>query len=170
MLEQICPNRCAGRLEDISLDELWAEGYRAILLDLDNTITAWKSCEVPEAKAEWIRRAKERFGVCIVSNTICGDRLRQIAAGFGIEQVARWWRGRKPSPQGLREAMARLSSTPEQTVMIGDQVLTDVWAGRRAGVHTILVTPISPVEFAGTKVTRFFERIALWLMRRRKMI
>jgi uncharacterized protein len=170
LLERICPNRCTGGLEDISLDELWAEGYRAILLDLDNTITAWKSCEVPAAKAAWIRRARERFGVCIVSNTIRGDRLRQIAGGFGVEHVARWWRGRKPSPRGLREAMALLSAIPEQTVMIGDQVLTDVWAGCRAGVFTILVSPISPVEFAGTKVTRFFERIALWLMRRRKMI
>ena len=170
MLERICPNRCTGGIEDISLDELWAEGFRAILLDLDNTITAWKSCEVPDAKAAWIRRASERFGVCIVSNTIHGERLKQIADCFGIEHVARWWRGRKPSPQGLHEAMARLRSTPEQTVMIGDQVLTDMWAGCRAGVYTILVTPISPVEFAGTKVTRFFERIALWLMRRRKMI
>jgi HAD superfamily phosphatase (TIGR01668 family) len=170
LLERVCPDRCTGGLEDISLDELWAEGYRAILLDLDNTVTAWKSCEVPAAKAEWIGRAKERFGVCIVSNTIRGERLKRLAAGFGIEHVARWWRGRKPSPQGLREAMARLASTPEQTVMIGDQVLTDIWAGRRAGVHTILVAPISPVEFAGTKITRFFERIVLWLLRRRKMI
>ena len=96
--------------------------------------------------------------------------LKKIAASFGVEHVARWWRGRKPSPQGLHEAMARLAVTPKQTVMIGDQLLTDMWAGCRAGVYTILVTPISPVEFAGTKVTRFFERILLWLLKRRKLI
>jgi HAD superfamily phosphatase (TIGR01668 family) len=168
--DHLCPDQFVEKLEDIDLDALWDRGFRAILLDLDNTIAAWKSHDVPDAKAEWIKRATERFHVCIVSNTVHGGRARAIAARFGIGCVAKWLVGRKPSPRGIHEATRQAGFTTEQTVMIGDQVMTDVWAGRRAGVHTILVEPVSSREFPLTKVTRVFERCALWEMRRRKMI
>lgn len=170
MLKQLCPEQCAAKLEDIDLDALWHAGIRAILLDLDNTLAAWKSREVSEAKAAWVRRATERFAVCIVSNTIRGQRLREMGERFHIQTVGKWLIGRKPGPGGIREAMRKLGCNAVETVMIGDQVMTDMWAGRRAGVHTILLQPISPVEFALTKITRFFERIALRMMKQRGML
>ncbi len=45
----------------------------------------------------------------------------------------------KPQPHMLREAMARLGTRPADTVMVGDQVSTDIAAGRAAGMFTILV-------------------------------
>lgn len=46
----------------------------------------------------------------------------------------------KPRPGLLREAMRRLGVAPSDVAMVGDQRLTDVAAGRAAGVYTILVT------------------------------
>ncbi len=45
----------------------------------------------------------------------------------------------KPNPRLLLEAMARIGTRPPQTAMIGDQIGTDVAAGRAAGMFTILV-------------------------------
>jgi predicted HAD superfamily phosphohydrolase YqeG len=46
--------------------------------------------------------------------------------------------------------------------MIGDQVFTDIVAGKRAGVMTILVVPVDPErEFFGTRLARLREK-ALW--------
>lgn len=45
----------------------------------------------------------------------------------------------KPNPRLLREAMARIGTRPAQTAMVGDQLVTDVAAGRAAGLFTILV-------------------------------
>ena len=45
----------------------------------------------------------------------------------------------KPHPQMLREAMARIGTRPAETAMVGDQVSTDIAAGRAAGTRTILV-------------------------------
>jgi 4-nitrophenyl phosphatase len=45
----------------------------------------------------------------------------------------------KPRPALLRQAMARIGTRPQETVMVGDQVATDVAAGRAAGVYTVLV-------------------------------
>ena len=70
----------------------------------------------------------------------------------------------KPRRGGLQRAMAAMGVRPEETALIGDQVLTDVWGGNRCELLTILVPPISPREFAGTRwVSRPIER---WLLAR----
>ena len=57
--------------------------------------------------------------------------------------------------------MRRAGVGPEATVMIGDQVFTDVAAGNLAGVRTVLVRPQSRTDLWYTHVFRVFERLAL---------
>ncbi|MAY61731.1 MAG: phosphotransferase [Rhizobiales bacterium] len=55
----------------------------------------------------------------------------------------------KPSPVMIREALARLGSSPEHTIMVGDQVVTDIMAGQSAGLRSFLLTtgvPARPVD------------------------
>lgn len=160
--EKLRPDAVFRRVEDINPDWLAAQGIRAVLLDLDNTLTAWRSEELPESKRQWVEELKTRFGVCLVSNTVFGGRLRRVGQRLGIPVVGRWGLGRKPGTGGLRDAMRLLGAKPEETVMIGDQVFTDVLAGKRAGVMTILVEPVDRRrEFFGTRLARLRER-GLW--------
>ena len=45
----------------------------------------------------------------------------------------------KPEPAIARLAMARMGAAPEQTVLVGDRIYTDIACGRAAGTSTILV-------------------------------
>ncbi|MDR7457536.1 MAG: HAD-IIA family hydrolase [Armatimonadota bacterium] len=45
----------------------------------------------------------------------------------------------KPGPRLLREGMRRIGTRPKETVMVGDQIATDIVAARAAGVRAILV-------------------------------
>ena len=65
----------------------------------------------------------------------CGTMVAAIEAGSGIHPEVIG----KPQPGLLLEAMARLESTVEETVMIGDVLASDIQAGLAAGTHTILV-------------------------------
>jgi predicted HAD superfamily phosphohydrolase YqeG len=57
--------------------------------------------------------------------------------------------------------------TADQTVVIGDQMLTDVLGGNRMGLHTILVLPISLLdEGFFTKINRRIEKVLLAIMRK----
>jgi hypothetical protein len=47
--------------------------------------------------------------------------------------------------------------------MVGDQVLTDILAGNRLGVPTVLTAPLSPTEPARIRMLRGLER---WLLAR----
>jgi 4-nitrophenyl phosphatase len=45
----------------------------------------------------------------------------------------------KPGTALLEQAMARMGAWPATTAIVGDRLETDILAGRRAGLHTILV-------------------------------
>lgn len=156
--ERLRPDLLVHGVEDIDLDWLAAHGVRGILLDLDNTLTAWRSHDVPEAKRRWVERAKKRFAVGILSNTMFGRRLRRLEEMLGVPGVGCWGPGRKPGTGGLMRALGLIGVKPGEAVMVGDQIFTDIKAGKRAGTLTVLVEPIDPAhELFSTRITRWLE-------------
>lgn len=159
-----CPDVVVSSVTDIHPAQLVEQGIQAVLLDLDNTLVPWQKVDVPDAVRQWIEGMKEAgLRLCLVSNTRRRRRLEVLSKELGIAYVPKAF---KPRRYGLRQALHLLQSTPEQAVMIGDQIFTDVWGGNRMGMHTILVLPMARREFIGTKVSRLLERILLWAYRR----
>lgn len=163
-LNQCCPDECVKSLGDVDAAELMSRGFDSILLDLDNTLVPWQSSDLPASSKLWVETAK-RLGmkVCILSNTHYPRRLRKIAAGLDIPSLDR---AVKPRRSGFDAACKILDSRPASVVVIGDQILTDIIGGNRVGMHTILVEPMHPKEFVGTKLSRVVEWVILALLRR----
>jgi len=164
MLEILYPDIYVHSLLQIPLEDLKARQIKAFILDLDNTVTRWNSNELQAEVVEWFKRIKEQgFKACILSNN--GEqRVVGVAAHLGIPYVHR---AQKPRRGGYYRAMARMEVTADETAVIGDQIFTDVLGGNRAGLLTILVTPIDRKEFMGTKVSRSMEFFVLRRLRRR---
>lgn len=149
---------------EIDLEKLQRRGYRAIMLDLDNTMVRWNHPDPTPGLMDWLRRVSAMgFTPCIVSNN-SGPRVSEFAAKVGIPFISK---ATKPRRKGFREAMKRLGVTPAQTVVIGDQIFTDILGGNRAGAYTILVVPIDPREFFGTRLLRQVERRVLSYLARK---
>ena len=47
------------------------------------------------------------------------------------------------------------------TVFVGDQLFTDVWGAKKAGIHAILVKPMHPKEEIQIVLKRYLEKIVL---------
>ncbi|HWP31966.1 MAG TPA: YqeG family HAD IIIA-type phosphatase [Fimbriimonadales bacterium] len=159
-LRRFCPDYHALRIHHIEPDSLKKEGIKAVLLDVDNTLLPWKGMQTPKETLEWVKKCREiGLKLCLVSNTRNPRRLKILSEEWGIPFV----RGRnKPAKSGFQKALELLDVKPEETVMIGDQIFTDIWGGNRAGIRTILVRPMHPREFIGTKVSRIAEK---WLVK-----
>jgi len=161
MLDNCRPDIIVSRMEDLDQDDLWDRGIRGIVLDLDNTLCFWGGTEVSPGRRAWVERAKERFAVCILSNTYKSRRLRRVGEDLGLPALARWGLGRKPYRGGFRAALKLTGTRPEETVMIGDQVFADVLGGNRYGMLTVWVPKISAHEFISTRLVRGLERFVL---------
>lgn len=136
-----------------------------VILDLDNTLLPWRARSVMSDVEAWVQSLRTAgIGLCVASNTRTLRRLSSICEPLTIPGVHR---AGKPGVGGIRKALDILGATPERTAMIGDQLLTDVVAGNRLGLFTVLVPRLSRWEFPGTYVNRAFERALLaWLLRR----
>ncbi|REK76134.1 YqeG family HAD IIIA-type phosphatase [Paenibacillus paeoniae] len=165
MFERLLPNMRVHSVYDIDLDELRARGVRGIITDLDNTLVGAKEPLATPELLVWLDKVQEAgFKVVIVSNNN-QTRVGQFAAPLDIPFIHA---ARKPTQGAFRKALAMLGLQAEQTVMVGDQMMTDVLGGNRMGLFTILVAPISPAdEGVMTKVNRGLERFALARLRKR---
>ncbi len=159
MCEAFRPNLYVVALEDIDLDALAEARIKGLLIDRDKTLTAWCSREVSPAKRQWVEAAKERFSLCIVSNTIFYKGVGAVAEDLGISVVCGWGLGRKPLPGAIRAALRQINVEPREAAIIGDQLFADILGGNLLGLYTILVEPVPGREFPGTSLTRILERM-----------
>lgn len=146
------PDEVVTSVAEIDLDALADRGIEGLLIDVDNTLIAHSTPELSPERLDWVERAGERFKICLVSNSITGRRMRHLAEAMGVPGFNVWHWNRKPSPQGVHRGMREIGTTPETTAMIGDQVMTDVIAGNRAGTYTIWVEKIAEHEFILTRI------------------
>ena len=151
--------RYVASLPLVSVEGLVCDGVRLVLLDRDNTCVPRDARVAPDAVTAWLDRAREAgLELCLVSNNFHTSHVSRTARELGVDFVDH---AMKPLPLALRRAMRRAGARPEETVMIGDQVFTDVAAGNLAGVRTVLVRPQSRTDLWYTHVFRVFERLAL---------
>ncbi|MGD0153624.1 MAG: YqeG family HAD IIIA-type phosphatase [Thermacetogeniaceae bacterium] len=161
-LDLLRPAYAYGSLLEVPLPELSGLGIRGIIIDIDNTLTEWRSPLLSDVAAIWLAQAaQEGIRVCLVSNN-SPRRAREVADKAGIPFVAR---AQKPRRHSFRRAMEIMETTAGQTAVIGDQLFTDILGGNRMGLLTILVTPISSREFFGTRLMRLVEAFFLKLLK-----
>ena len=127
-------------ITDISPRALADRGIRLVLADLDNTLAPYKVTEPPAEAAAW-KEALEAAGITLflLSNSRKPGRARSFAEKLGIPYQGH---SGKPKKAGYLKAMERMGCTPEQTVMVGDQIFTDTLGANNAGVIPLLVEPL----------------------------
>ncbi|MBP5491684.1 MAG: YqeG family HAD IIIA-type phosphatase [Clostridiales bacterium] len=153
------PNLCVNKVSDLNFSELYEKGFRYALLDFDNTLAPDHYTEPIEYSYEMVSRMKNAgFSLCLVSNAK-SERSAKIAKMLDIPCISY---AHKPSPSGVLKAMDMIGAAKENTLMIGDQLFTDMAAGNRAGVYTILVERYSKKEVFYVVLKRFPE----WILRK----
>ncbi|MCC3375642.1 YqeG family HAD IIIA-type phosphatase [Cohnella sp. REN36] len=164
MFQRLLPHQIVNTVYDIDLPKLKADGVRGIITDLDNTLVGAKTPLATPELIAWLDKVKQDgFQVVVLSNNNSA-RVSKFAEPLGIPFIPA---ARKPFSKAFREALRLLDLAPEQAVVVGDQMMTDVFGGRRMGLHTILVTPIAIGEEGwGTRINRRIEKIALARLRR----
>ena len=168
MLELLIPRLRVNSIYDIDIQALWDAGVRGIITDLDNTLVSTNDPLASPQLVDWLKRVKTAgFRIVIVSNN-SAERVKTFSDALAVPSIPR---AKKPRGAAFRKAMEMMNVSPGQTVVIGDQMLTDVLGGNRLGLHTILVTPISiGDEGLFTRINRKIEKIALSWMKRKGLM
>ena len=162
-LRKLFPDTHRKNIQSIDYKEMYNKGFRAILFDIDNTLTTHgtKADKSNIDFFEFLR--KTGFKTCLISNNK-EKRVMPFANAVGSPYI---FKANKPSKKGFLKALKLLKVKREQTLFIGDQIFTDILGANNAGVYSILVDPISPREEIQIVIKRFFEKIVLFFYNRR---
>lgn len=157
------PTRIVESVIDINLNELWEEGVRGFIFDLDNTIMAPRSCSLEENVASWLKAVENMgFKSIVVSNNPMKVYTQEAEKLLNIPVLGN---AGKPRRKSLYRALVILGLEPHQVVVVGDRPLTDIWGGQRLGAKTILVDPLTKhQEHPVVKLLRKLERLFIQQM------
>ncbi|WP_340256928.1 YqeG family HAD IIIA-type phosphatase [Brevibacillus borstelensis] len=166
-LEKLMPDQYVESIHHIHIDLLRDKKIKAVITDLDNTLVEWdRPYATPEVE-QWLKRLRdEGIQVTVVSNNN-RERVDKFCTPLGVRYISA---ARKPTNRAFLQAIAEMNVKIEETVVIGDQLFTDVLGGNRLGFHTILVVPVAQTDGFWTRFNRRMERAALYWMRRKGMI
>lgn len=158
-VEQLQPDLILGRpILSLTPEILQQYHLKGLVLDVDETLVPLKVPQASEDLVEWIKEIKQVATLWLVSNNLSENRISNIAKSLSVPYITG---AAKPSRRKLRQAVSAMNLPVEQVAMVGDRLFTDVLAGNRLGMFTILVEPmVDPAIVVNSNPVRTFE---VWL-------
>ncbi len=155
------PDYYVHRVTDISPGFFEALGITGLVLDIDNTLTADGDPLVPEDIAQWLHDLRTAGIQAVILSNNRHARGEAFAALCGLPFVAQ---ALKPSQRTLPRVLEILDADVAAVAVIGDQLFTDIWYGKRAKCTTVLVEKMGDdlpwfVRFKRKLEQPFFKKI-----------
>lgn len=154
-IENYMPDFVLEKAYDVTVESLQRYHIRTVFVDLDNTLIAWNNPDGTPEMRKWLHDLRDAgIHVVVISNNKY-ERVKRAVEHFGIDFEAF---ALKPFTFGIERAIKRFSIQREETIMIGDQLMTDIRAAKRAGIRSVLVRPLIETDSINTQINRWRER------------
>ena len=164
MFQKFYPDYYAESAYVIPYDILYQKGVRGLLYDIDNTLVEHDE-DATDRAVELLGRLKSMgFSITLLSN----NNEERVARFNRRAQVDYIYKAGKPSPKSYQKAMEQMGTDQGSTVFIGDQLFTDIWGAKRAGIPAWLVRPIAKHEEIQIVLKRKLEKIVLYFYFRKR--
>ncbi|NGM17188.1 YqeG family HAD IIIA-type phosphatase [Eggerthellaceae bacterium zg-893] len=153
------PDRYFSRISRIDIGrDLLAKGFRSVLLDVDNTILTRDTHEVPRDVGVWLGSARDAgIAFCLVSNN-WHESVYQLADRLELPIVAK---AVKPLPFAFVRALKKIDASRKSTVVVGDQLITDVLGAHTCGMEAYMLAPLVEQDLPHTLMLRHVERLIM---------
>ncbi|MEG0070686.1 MAG: YqeG family HAD IIIA-type phosphatase [Raoultibacter sp.] len=151
------PDRYFSRITRIDIErDILARGFTHVMLDIDNTIFTRDTHEVPRDVGVWLGRARDAgISFCLVSNNF-HEGVYALARRLDLPIVAK---AIKPLPHAFLIARHKIGAKRKNTVVIGDQLITDVLGAHFLGMCAYMVCPLVEQDLKHTLLLRNVERV-----------
>lgn len=144
--------------------KMWKEkGYKGVIFDIDNTLVPHDADADERSLVLFENLKKLGFSAMLLSNNK-EPRVKKFANQVKVSYI---YKAGKPSTKNYKKAMEQMGTNPQTTLFVGDQLFTDVWGAKRAGIYSILVKPIHPKEEIQIVLKRYLEKLVLFFYYRK---
>lgn len=140
---------------EITPASLKAHNIKALVLDLDNTLTTHNNPTPAEGVLDWIADMKKHGVKLLIVSNNNAERVTPFAETLGLHFVPN---GAKPLPMGFLRAVRELGYPKKNICAVGDQIFTDIMGANLAGIRSIFVYPIEFEASLPFRIKRAIEK------------
>ena len=146
-------------IAELPINHFLELGIKGLVIDVDQTLLPGKELDIPHPVKDWVIEAKKQLQLHLCSNNPSNKRIKSVAIELDISYTCK---AAKPRKQALLRILKDLNINPKRIAIIGDRVFTDVLAGNRLGLYTVLVRPISQdgTSTGKYRVQKFEQQLA----------
>ena len=163
----LVPDYYFERFSDASAEFLSSIGVKGIVLDIDNTLEPYENPVPTEPTIAWFNAlTKAGIKVAFVSN----NNAKRVELFNQNLKFPAYSGAGKPFKKNINRALADIGVSADETILMGDQIFTDVWAARNAGVRAILLPPIKDKRDVFTRLKRTLEKSIIKKYKKRNNI
>ena len=148
------PKMYQKSIYDINYSILKKQNIKVIIFDLDNTLLGAYQDEPDDKLIKFINELKKDFKIIVASNNTKA-RVKKVCDKLDCDYL---YSILKPTKLMKKYFKKKFSYDFSETVIIGDQVVTDILLGNRLNIYTILVDPREDKDLKITKFNRFLEK------------
>lgn len=158
--QKCIPDAYHASIFEIPYEKLKEQGIKSLFFDLDNTIIAYDDQELKEKHLELIRSLKNDFSIVVISNT----NYKRVSLALNQLDVPFIHHAKKPLKFGFRKGLKMTGARKEEAIIIGDQLMTDVFGAHRFGIKSILVASVK--RKSDRKITQFNRKIERFVLKK----
>ncbi|YAF95876.1 MAG: YqeG family HAD IIIA-type phosphatase [Nodularia sp. CChRGM 3473] len=129
----------AGSVLNLTPEIIQQYELKGLVLDVDETLVPITVGVASPELQQWVEQIRTYTELCLVSNNLSEARIGGIARSLDLPY---YLGAAKPSRRKIRAALTAMNLPVQRVGMVGDRLFTDVIAGNRLGMFTILVEPI----------------------------
>jgi uncharacterized protein len=166
-MKRFTPTFYATKLIEVSADFFLGQGIQVLFCDLDNTLAPYDELLPNPAITKWINHLKHAgLTITIISNNK-PSRVAPFAQALGLDYLAQTG---KPFSGKLLKFLKKKGYPKDKVMVVGDQLLTDVWMANRCGIKSLFVEKLVSYDHLPTKLNRLIESlIKRYLKRHRRL-
>lgn len=155
MWKRLIPFAHAKSIYEIDVEFYKKLGIKYVFSDLDNTLDSYKQA-IPTEKAICLKNKLNSEGIeLIITSNNTGKRVTLYSTEYGVRFLSSL---KKPFSKKLKKKMKNVGINPNEVIMIGDQVITDIGCANGAGIKSILTDKLVKEDQPTTRFNRLFDR------------
>jgi uncharacterized protein len=158
--QKCIPDAYHASIFEIDYPTLKKQGINSLFFDLDNTIIGYDEMVLNHDQVQLLKKLSKDFKVLIISNTNY-KRVSKALENVGLPFV---YHAKKPLKCGFKKGLKITGMKKEETLLIGDQLMTDVFGANRFGMRAILVRSVK--RKSDRKITQFNRKIEKVMLRK----
>lgn len=155
MFDKFKPDYTFNSYDEITPEFLRSEGVFALLIDIDNTLAPYEQPTPDQKLISWFSSLSQNGIKCALISNNNSQRVDLFNKDLGLVAFAN---SNKPSKKTVLSAVKILGVDRERCAVLGDQLFTDAYAGKRLGIRAIIVPPIKDKKTLFFRIKRALEK------------